>query len=71
MGQFTVNYVIGDETRVFEGVTKNGALCNTGESQSDCTARLLRKWVQEEIKNYEQNRDSQTAVDAVTDVTIT
>lgn len=70
-GTIVVTYAAGDESRVQEGITSNGKACNSGESLTDCTNRLVKNHCIEMIRNYEQIRDMNVAAAAVTEVSLT
>jgi len=70
-GTITVTYAAGDEARVQEGITSNGAACNVAESLTDCTARIVKEHCAAIIKGYEMRKDAKTAREAVTAVSLT
>lgn len=56
-GTITLTYPDGQQAEILEGLTKNGKACNEGEALGVCAKRLIVKFVKEEIKNYEDQRD--------------
>jgi len=70
MGSLTQTWVAGDDVKVYEALSHNGALNQGGETNAQCAARMMKMCIEDKVLNYFRNKDSQTAINAATGVTV-
>ena len=65
-GSITLNFPDGENTRILNGITKNGAACNQGEALGACAKRLLINLIKHEVTTWDDYLAKKAATDAVT-----
>lgn len=63
--QITIDVPNGEQTRVLNGLTKDGQECQVGESSANCAKRMIIRFIKNEVKTWDDYKAKKSAVDAV------
>lgn len=64
--QLCIDFPAGEQTRIVNGITKDGLQCNQGETLGACAKRLIVVIIKHEVKTWDNQKAQKTAIDALT-----